>query len=166
MGRFLSAITILVSIFMLCPAHASDDYETFGNGNSNEKWRNCYKGARTPAVVKDYKDVAIATFHEKTLPVDYVKKAIVEAARKNKWNIGNVAGGKIGGKLEASLLVRGKHTVIVEIPYTAEKYSLLYKESTNMNYASCESERYIHPNYNVWVGRLQQAIVTELEAIE
>lgn len=63
------------------------------------------------------------------------------------------------GSIEASLLVRNKHTIVVTIPYTASGYSIQYKDSMNMEYATKKDGTVvIHPNYNNWTMRLDQAI--------
>ena len=157
--RLLSVIVILISTFAAFPTYASDDYE------NTEKRYSCHRG-HSPAEIQDYKDIVITPVNKKPLSAEQVRQAIAQAARKNKWIITETANEKAGGQIEASLLVRNKHTAVVEIPYTAEKYSILYKNSVNMNYASCNNTRYIHRNYNVWVNRLQSAIAAELDAIK
>ena len=47
-----------------------------------------------------------------------------------------------------------KRQVQVEIPYDRRTYSILYRESINMNYNGSS----IHNNYTGWVQRLSAAI--------
>ncbi|MCL1985623.1 MAG: hypothetical protein FWG59_04165 [Betaproteobacteria bacterium] len=61
--------------------------------------------------------------------------------------------------IEATNIVRNKHTVVVSIPYTAKSYSINYKSSSNMGYkAKSDGTFSIHPNYNNWVNNLDKAI--------
>jgi len=47
-----------------------------------------------------------------------------------------------------------EHTAIVDIPYSAKSYSILYKSSVNLT----EKSGQIHKNYNGWVQNLDQRI--------
>ena len=81
--------------------------------------------------------------------------AIVKACADNNWRVSEPAPNTI----EATIVVRNKHTVVVSIPYTATHYSINYKASTNMEYkAKSDGSAVIHPNYNKWVGILDQNI--------
>lgn len=61
--------------------------------------------------------------------------------------------------VEARIVVRGKHTAVVEIPYTQTHYSIQYKNSINLEHKrSNDGTHIIHPNYNNWVARLNSAI--------
>ena len=81
--------------------------------------------------------------------------AIVKGCADTGWRATDVAPNTI----EATIMVRNKHTVVVSIPYTATHYSINYKASTNMEYkAKSDGSSSIHPNYNNWVSRLDKAI--------
>jgi hypothetical protein len=81
--------------------------------------------------------------------------AIVKACADTGWRATDVASNTI----EATIMVRNKHTVVVSIPYTATHYSINYKASTNMEYkAKSDGSASIHPNYNKWVGILDKNI--------
>jgi hypothetical protein len=131
--------------------------------------------ARDPVPIIDYPNIAVATSSGKPLQVGQVKQAIQTAAAAKGWSIGYQA----DGKLLATLMVRGKHTIVVEIPYAVDKYSLIYKDSTNMKYAPSgkpmdnrdptsmrsgtgHTGAVIHPYYNRWVQELKEAIRLEL----
>ena len=47
-----------------------------------------------------------------------------------------------------------KHQVQVDITYTEETYSIIYRDSLNMKSDGVT----IHKNYNVWVKKLDDAI--------
>ena len=81
--------------------------------------------------------------------------AIVKACADTGWRASDAAPNTV----EATIMVRNKHTVVVSIPYTATHYSINYKASTNMEYkAKSNGNGSIHPNYNNWVSRLDKAI--------
>lgn len=64
--------------------------------------------------------------------------------------------------LVATLQVRGKHTIRVDISWSADKYSALYKDSIDMNFKTKKSVPLIHPFYNKWVDELLVSINAEL----
>lgn len=141
--------------------------------------------ARETVPIVEYNDVAVTTGSGKPATADQVRDAITEAARVNKWEISRGAGQEL---LLATLYVRGKHTVAVSIPYSAERFSIKYKDSVNMKYSlsklapnangSTDLSRIsaptqslppdtpvIHPAYNRWVQTLLQSIHLELKKL-
>jgi len=82
---------------------------------------------------------------------EQVKKIIIQECAILGWN----AKDKDANTIVASILVRNKHYVVVEIPYTATTYSIKYVSSKNME-ATVDGK--IHPNYNSWVSNLNNAI--------
>ena len=87
-----------------------------------------------------------------------LKEAILAGAAAKNWTVAQQA----DGNLQATLKVRGKHTVIVLITYTPVKYSLAYQDSIDMNYGQRNGEPVIHPFYNTWVGELKESIRAEM----
>lgn len=81
-----------------------------------------------------------------------VRDAIVAGASARKWKVNYVA----AGMLIAQLNVGGRHLVAVDIRYSPQYYSVLYRDSINMNYRTTEAT--IHPNYNRWTRELVQSI--------
>ena len=80
---------------------------------------------------------------------------IIKSCTDNNWRVSEPAQNTI----EATLMVRNKHTVVVSIPYTATHYSINYKASTDMEYKKkSDGTAVIHPNYNKWVGILDRDI--------
>ena len=154
--KLLTGALLLSSFFVMIPAHA-DLYDS--TGALVEKPRKCTRGARKSVYVTDFPDVEISQYRT----ISQVREAIYRAGRENRWIMRDMLGTG-DNRIEATLVVRSKHTVIVDITYTANQYSLFYKNSVNMNYASCDGKRYIHPNYAVWVSRLNQSIQIELSA--
>ena len=87
-------------------------------------------------------------------------QAIIRAAQANNWTVQTSA----DGRLQATLLVRNKHTINVAIVAQPGTFSVTYAGSHNMNYQKGPDGRdWIHPNYNVWVRTLCNGIRVELE---
>lgn len=88
------------------------------------------------------------------------RQAVTRAAQANKWTTEVTA----DGRLLATLLVRGKHTIVVAITVMPGVFSITYASSHNMNYQKApDGKDWIHPNYNVWVRTLVNSIRFELE---
>lgn len=88
------------------------------------------------------------------------RQAVIRAAQANGWTTETAA----DGRLLATLLVRGKHTINVAITVMQGAFTVTYSGSHNMNYQKGPDGRdWIHPNYNVWVRTLSNAIRFELE---
>lgn len=62
-------------------------------------------------------------------------------------------------KITATISVRSKHFAEIEIPFTADKYSIIYRSSKNLDYS--EKNQLIHRNYNKWIHMLQSSIQRE-----
>ena len=128
---------------------------------------------RTPVSIVNYPNIPIVA--TKPMQAEQVKKAIQDAALRKGWTFVNEAGDT--NRMLATLVVRNKHTVMVEIAYSVDKYSITYRDSINMNYhseakfdsrmpnsrnAAAASGPVIHPAYNIWVQELKDAIRVEL----
>ena len=91
-----------------------------------------------------------------------VRATIEAVAREKEWEVREIA----PGRLLATLVVRGKHTVMTEIVYSATQYSLIYRDSVNMKYGKTAetggAPGVIHPFYNRWVGSLKDGILLAL----
>jgi len=114
--------------------------------------------AREAVPIVNYDDIAVATNSGKAPSAEQVKQAIIAAASNKSWSIAHQA----DGKLLATLIVRNKHTIVVEIAYAADTYSLRYKDSINMKFDQRDGQPVIHPYYNRWVQELKDAIRIEL----
>jgi uncharacterized protein (UPF0333 family) len=107
-----------------------------------------------------------------SLSIEAVGNAIVAAGASKgyPWTVSE----KASGKLKLSTLVRGKHTVVVDVSFDTSAYSIRYSSSINMNYkrnctkpgkkdqSESKCTEVIHPYYNTWVQELKQAIDAEL----
>lgn len=117
--------------------------------------------ARHPVVIIDLPDNTVSTSSGRALTADQVQDAIVVAAQSRSWQISRSTKGNI---LQATLYVGGKHTVVVDVPYSENQYSVFYANSVNMKFSNDPSTkvRLIHPYYNRWVSELREAIRAEL----
>lgn len=105
----------------------------------------------------EYENISIMSKSGKALSLDDVKKALAIAAAeaKRNWQITDVA----PGLAKATLVVRGKHTIIIDIAYSESKIAVKYNDSTNMKYSvDDKGNKEIHPGYNTWVGEFVKAI--------
>ncbi len=94
----------------------------------------------------------------KNLTAENMKKAIMRAGLSLNWQIKNVGPGKLVG----TLFLR-KHMAKIDIPYSKDGYSLLYRDSNQLNYKPDTGE--IHKNYNGWIQNLDRAIQSQLLAL-
>lgn len=85
-----------------------------------------------------------------------VRNAIQQAGTSLGWQMQEVRRGLIVG----TLYVRD-HMARVEIPYDRNSYSILYRDSQNLDYDGVN----IHSNYNSWVQNLSTAINQRLSRL-
>lgn len=81
---------------------------------------------------------------------EQIRAALQAAGAARGWQI-TPAG---NGKALAVLNVRGKHSISADITYASGRYSIKYRDSSNMNYEPGEGAGTIHPKYNMWVQTL------------
>jgi len=112
--------------------------------------------AAAPAIAGDpvasFENLPVAASRGRMLSQAEVRDAIVLGASARKWKVNYVA----AGLLVARLNVAGRHLVEVDIRYGPQYYSVLYRDSINMNYRTADAT--IHPNYNRWTRELVQSI--------
>lgn len=135
--------------------------------------------ARNPVAIIDHVDIPVITRSGSQITDEQVRDAITAAAQALHWVVGRSPSQNL---LSASLHVRGKHTAVVSIAYSIQKYSIVYQSSVNLNYGRTEPEvsgatdiylnnskmrtpagtQVIHPFYNKWVQQLNETIKSEL----
>ncbi|MDZ7918787.1 hypothetical protein [Rhodoferax sp.] len=113
--------------------------------------------ARQSVPVVNFENVAITSASGKTPSAEAITQAIKLASAAKGWTIVADA----GSALSATLVVRDKHTISVQISTAGDKYSIRYKASVNMNAEERAGQMEIHPNYNKWVKDLNDAIRIE-----
>lgn len=91
--------------------------------------------------------------------LDEVKEAVVTGCQRKGWR--PVLDGE--AQIKCTILVRGRHYAEVVIPYSAEKYSILYVTSRELDYN--EKKQKIHKNYNRWVLGLSATIQQQFDML-
>lgn len=81
-----------------------------------------------------------------------VRKAILLGCQRRGWTA--VDNGP--NALRASITIRSKHYAEVDIPYNAAGYSIIYRDSSELDYNPKRNT--IHGNYNKWIGNLSRTI--------
>ncbi len=114
--------------------------------------------ARASVLIDELPLYPAAAASGKSMTLDDVRRTIQTAALLKNWSLEERA----PGAMLATFQVRGKHTIMVDITYTADGYTFAYNNSTNMNYKKENGLELIHPNYNKWVQDLRKAIQIEL----
>lgn len=106
----------------------------------------------------NHDSIPVTTGSGRLPQAEQVRQAIQQAATGRGWSLVQ----HTDGTLLATLNVRNKHQIVVEIGYSAERYSLKYRDSVNMQYEVLGGEPSIHSKYNKWVQNLASAIRVEL----
>jgi len=98
-------------------------------------------------------------YFQKRMSMNKIARAIRDGANRKGWDARKIRNGLI----VASILVRNKYFVAVNINYNSYGYKIHYKNSRNMKYNPANNS--IHPSYNKWVRLLQDNINYELSNI-
>ncbi len=98
-------------------------------------------------------------YFQKRVSTNKIARAIRDGAQRKGWDIRKIR----NGLMVATILVRNKYFVAVNINYNAYGYKISYKNSRNMKYNPADNS--IHPSYNKWVRLLQENINYELSNI-
>lgn len=112
-------------------------------------------GCMRQATLQNPTNLPVSSAIGQSLGEAQVKQAILAAAKEKGW----VARELSPGVISASLAVRS-HMAEVQIPYSGSNYSIIYKNSSNLDYKA--SDQTIHNQYNNWVNYLRQAIDARL----
>lgn len=102
--------------------------------------------------ILNYQEVPTAG-NSGTANLNNVQRAILTACARNGWQP-KVAG---NGHIAATKYLSGR-IAVVDIHFSAETYSIAYRDSSNMGYDGTS----INPLYNDWVESLNQEIRTKL----
>ena len=112
--------------------------------------------ACTSAPVRNVPESPVVTGSGKPVTADQVRSAIVRAGNTLGWEMTPNAPGAVTGRLA----LRG-HVAVVDVRYSAKDYSIMYKDSTNLDYGNGQ----IHKNYNGWIENLNRDIRGNLLAL-
>ena len=94
-------------------------------------------------------DAPVISASGKSLDKSQVRTAIINAGVSLGWQVVEVSPGVLQGTLKLR-----DHTAVVNIPYSATKYSIVFKSGVNLG----EADGQIHRNYNGWVQNFDKAI--------
>ena len=103
----------------------------------------------TSVPLHNVSDANVITASGKPVTADQVRAAIVKAGSGLGWAMTPNDPGLVTGRLA----LRG-HVAVVDVRYTAKNFSIVYKDSTNLDYTGTR----IHRNYNGWVENLDRDI--------
>lgn len=118
---------------------------------------SCSANARAPEPVLNYQAIPVATSSGTVLAANQVCQIVREVAEQKKWLVGV----QPDGKLLASLSWKeNKHTIVAEIACSGASYSVIYKDSVNMNYRIRDDQPLIHPYYNKFVKEVIDTVRT------
>lgn len=118
--------------------------------------------------IVNIEDQAIVRADGKTLTAAQVRRAIILAGTERRqhgatWSITEEKEGHLVGKLD----VRGKHAAVVDILYSATRFNIRYRDSSNLDFEKDkDGPGVIHRNYNRWVNDLLRAIMTEIQKVD
>lgn len=106
-------------------------------------------GACATKPIYSVNDAPVISANGKSLEKNQVRTAIISAGVSLGWQVVEVKPGMLQGTLKLR-----DHTAVVDIPYSATKYSILFKSGINLG----EKDGQIHKNYNGWVQNFDKAI--------
>lgn len=113
-------------------------------------------GCGNTAPLLNFENSPVVTVSGKQAKLDDVKKRIIAAGISKGWQMQPVTDGHIVGTL-----FLGGHMAKVDVKYTADTYSVTYKDSSNLNYDGAN----IHKRYNHWVRLLNDQIRVQLSQL-
>lgn len=90
--------------------------------------------------------------------MDKVRGTIIDAGSRRGWQVT----AEEPGKLTLRNVIRGKHTVVIDVAYDTKGVSATYVSSENLDYEMRDGTPYIHPKYNEWVNKLLHDIVAKV----
>jgi hypothetical protein len=117
--------------------------------------------ARTSVAVQNWDNIQIVRADNSRLTDARVRQAIVGAMQQGKWIILADEPGRIVGNFN----IRNKHSLTVEVRYSGTQFSVVYQDSSNLNYAQGPTGPIIHPAYNQQAKALVDAINAGLQRV-
>jgi hypothetical protein len=114
--------------------------------------------ARSSVPIIDHDGVPAVRASGQPASAEQIRSALQTAGAARGWQI-TPAG---NGRALAVLNVRSKHSISADISYASGRYSIKYRDSSNMNYEPGDGSGKIHPKYNMWVQTLMDDIRVQL----
>lgn len=90
--------------------------------------------------------------------MENLEKAILRAGQTLGWQITPMGPGKAEG-----VLVLRRHRAVVDITYDTSAFSIVYKDSVNLDYNA--ENKTIHSNYNGWIRNLEKGIRAQVSVL-
>ena len=84
---------------------------------------------RTLVPIVSFENIPVSQATAAPVTADDVGRAFVDAGDEARWQMTPTG----PGELEATYVKSNKHTIVVAVRYDAQKYSVLFKRSDNMN---------------------------------
>jgi hypothetical protein len=112
--------------------------------------------ACTTAPIYNVTDAPVTVTSGKALQPAQVRQAIITAGAALGWKMTDTSPGHLEGVLNLRT-----HVAVVDIPYSAKSYSILFKSGENLRAA----DGTIHKNYNGWVQNLDRGIRSALATL-
>jgi hypothetical protein len=113
-------------------------------------------GACRTAPIYNVNEAPVPVVAQKQATMDDVKGAILRAGARLGWQMTET-----GPRVINSRIALRAHTANADVKYTTKTYSIVYRDSTNLEATSGQ----IHKNYNGWVENLDREIRVELMRI-
>lgn len=117
--------------------------------------------ARTGVAIQNWDNIQVVRADNKVLTSERVRQAIVGAMQQGKWTI--LADEP--GRVVATFNIRNKHSLTVEVRYSGAQFSVIYQDSSNLNYTQSPNGPIIHPTYNKQAKGLVDAINAGLQRV-
>ena len=108
------------------------------------------------APIYNVNNAPVTSSSAKQLSASQVREAIVRAGASLGWVMNDSGPNTLTGTIHLRT-----HTAVIDIPYSAQSYSINYVTSKNLN----ASNGSIHKNYNGWITNLTRAIEVQLAAL-
>jgi hypothetical protein len=112
-------------------------------------------GLLVACITKPVRNVSESPIAKEGLTDEQVAMAIKRAGSGLGWQMSDAGPGKMEGKLYLR-----SHVAVVDIAYNPKSYSIVFKDSTNLQYDAKGGT--IHKNYNGWIQNLDNAIKVQL----
>ncbi len=88
-----------------------------------------------------------------------LRQAVIRGAQTRGWRVVKVDGSII----TLEIVVRQKHTLLVDVLIDQGSYQVRYRDSDNLEYEQRDGARFIHPNVLRWMEYLQLSINSEIQ---
>jgi hypothetical protein len=108
------------------------------------------------APIYNVNEAPVPAAAQKQATLNDVKAAILRAGARLGWQMTEAGPGVINARIALRT-----HTASADVKYTTNTYSIVYRDSTNLDATSGT----IHKNYNGWVENLDREIRVELMRI-